>query len=166
MLDVALFSPEIPQNTGSIARMCAATGIGLHLAGPLGFSIDDKYLKRAGLDYWTDVCMGVHRDMDSFLSTVVRRRVYFLSKRASRLYTEPAFAGDEVFVFGPESDGLPAGLLEEYPESCLRIPIRDSVRSLNLSAAVHIVVYHVLAQLGFPGLSGERSDLRRPRGEP
>jgi len=152
MIDVVLVEPEIPQNTGSVARMCAATGVGLHLVGPLGFSLDDKYLKRAGLDYWGDVCMGVHKDLDSFLAGVKERPVWFLSKKGSTLYTQPEMSGDEVFVFGKESVGLPDELLARHPGAVLRIPIRSGVRSLNLSASVHIMVYHALAARGFPGL--------------
>lgn len=151
-MDIVLYRPEIPQNTGSIARLCAATGTNLHLVGPLGFTIDDKHLKRAGLDYWNDVCMGIHKDLDSLLAAFSGRPIYFLSKKAQQAYSEVAYRGDEVFVFGPESDGLPDELLERRDFKCLRIPIRDRVRSLNLSAAVHIVVYRALAELGFPGI--------------
>jgi len=152
MMDVVLFEPEIPQNTGSIARMCAATGVGLHLAGGLGFALDDKYLKRAGLDYWQDVCMGVHRDLPALLTSFPGRPIYYLSKKADRLYTNVTFQGNEVLVFGSESVGLPEELLDAQVEMALRIPVRSTVRSLNLAAAVHVVVYHALAQLGFPGL--------------
>jgi tRNA (cytidine/uridine-2'-O-)-methyltransferase len=157
MIDVVLFEPEIPQNTGSIARMCAATGVGLHLAGGLGFALDDKYLKRAGLDYWQDVCMGVHRDLPALLDSLAPRPVYFLSKKARRLYSDVTFCGNEVFVFGSESVGLPEEVLGDNIERALRIPVRGVVRSLNLAAAVHIVVYHALAELGFPGIPGDVS---------
>jgi len=133
--------------------MCAACGAGLHLVGKLGFSLDDRYLKRAGLDYWQDVCMGVHRDFPSFLRDVGHGRpMFLLSKKARRLYTSPEYGGDEVLVFGPESDGLPESLLAEHEDRTLRIPIRDGVRSLNLAAAVHVVVFHILAQRGFADL--------------
>ena len=151
-MDVVLVAPEIPQNTGSIARMCAATGVRLHLVAPLGFTLDDKYLKRAGLDYWNDVCVGVHKDFETFLSTVGGRRMWFLSKKAKASYAEVEFGEDDVFVFGSESKGLPEDLLERFGAKSLRIPIRPAVRSLNLSAATHIVVYHALSQLNFPGI--------------
>ncbi|MBM4356331.1 MAG: tRNA (cytidine(34)-2'-O)-methyltransferase [Deltaproteobacteria bacterium] len=151
-MDVVLFSPEIPQNTGSVARLCAGTGVGLHLVGPLGFSLEDRYLKRAGLDYWGDVCLGVHKDLDSLLTRFAGRPVYFLSKKAERRYTDVAWTGEEVLVFGPESTGLPDWVLGRYGDACLRIPVRPSIRSLNLAAAVHVVVYHALERLGFPGI--------------
>lgn len=162
MMDVALFEPEIPQNTGSVARMCAATGVGLHLAGGLGFALDDKYLKRAGLDYWQDVCMGVHRDLPTLLAALAPRPIYFLSKKAGRLYSDVTYGGNEVFVFGSESVGLPEEILEAHGERALRIPVRGVVRSLNLAAAVHIVIYHALAQLGFPGVPEGLSNGRHP----
>lgn len=152
VLDVVLVQPEIPQNTGSVARMCAATGVRLHLVGPLGFSLDDKYLKRAGLDYWKHVCMGVHGDLDALLATFRGRPIWFLSKKGERRYTEIEATGNEVFVFGKESVGLPDEVLQQHSAAVIRIPTRKNVRSLNLAAAVHIVVYHVLAAIGFPGL--------------
>lgn len=152
MLEVVLVAPEIPQNTGSVARMCAATGIRLHLVHPLGFSIDDRYLKRAGLDYWGDVCVGVHKDLRSLLAVVAGRPVYFFSKKASLNYTAVEVTTDDVLVFGSESAGLPDDMLESFADQLVRIPIRPGVRSLNLSAAVHIVAYHSLSRLGFPGL--------------
>lgn len=152
MIDVALIAPEIPQNTGSIARMCAATGVRLHLVHPLGFSIDDRYLKRAGLDYWGDVCVGVHGDVEALFNVMGSRPMYLFSKKASRVYTDVEYGGDEVLVFGSESVGLPEPLMKQHAERCLRIPIRTGVRSLNLSAAVHLVTYHALSRLGFPGL--------------
>jgi tRNA (cytidine/uridine-2'-O-)-methyltransferase len=152
MLDVVLVSPEIPQNTGSIARMCAATGVGLHLVGNLGFSLDDRYLKRAGLDYWGDVCTGIHRDIDALLAIAGDRPIYFFSKRGDRRYTDIEYSGDELLVFGPESVGLPGELLARFPGRVLRLPIRSNARSLNLAAAVHVAVYHILAQHGFAGI--------------
>jgi tRNA (cytidine/uridine-2'-O-)-methyltransferase len=152
-MDVVLFAPEIPQNTGSVARMCAGTGVGLHLVGPLGFSLEDRYLKRAGLDYWGDVCLGVHKDLEALLKRFAGRPVYFLSKKAERNYNEVTWTGEEVLVFGPESTGLPDWVLDRYRDQCLRIPVRSAIRSLNLSAAVHVVVYHALERLGFPGIS-------------
>ncbi len=150
MIDIALVTPEIPQNTGSIARLCAATGTGLHLVGQLGFAIDDKHLKRAGLDYWASVCMGVHQDLDTFLALMVERPVYFLTRKTDRCYAEVAYTGNEVFVFGPESIGLSDQVLGQFADRLLSIPIRSDVRSLNLAAAAHVVVYHALEKLDFP----------------
>jgi len=152
MIEVVLVEPEIPQNTGSVARMCAATGVKLHLVGPLGFSLDDKYLKRAGLDYWPDVCLGVHRDFESLLAVVGGRPLYLLTKKAETIYSEVRHTEDDVFVFGSESVGLPEELLARFAERTLRIPIRPGVRSLNMASAVHIVTYQALASLGFPGI--------------
>lgn len=150
MLEIALVTPEIPQNTGSIARLCAATGTGLHLVGQLGFAIDDKHLKRAGLDYWQSVCMGVHQDLESFLALVAERPVYFLTRKTDRCYADITYTGDEVFVFGPESIGLSADLRARHTDRLLSIPVRPDVRSLNLSAAAHVVIYHALEKLDFP----------------
>jgi tRNA (cytidine/uridine-2'-O-)-methyltransferase len=150
MIDIALVTPEIPQNAGSIARLCAATGCGLHLVGQLGFALDDKHLKRAGLDYWAEVCLGHHRDLDTFLATVAGRPVYFLTKKAQQRYSDLTYSGNEVLVFGPESVGLRDPVLRAHADHLLTIPTRSAVRSLNLAAAVHVVVYHALATLDFP----------------
>ena len=150
MLEIALVTPEIPQNTGSIARLCAATGTGLHLVGQLGFAIDDKHLKRAGLDYWQSVCMGVHLDLDTFLRLMADRPVYFLTRKAERRYMDVDYGGNEVFVLGPESIGLSDEVLTRHADRLLSIPIRPEVRSLNLAAAAHVVTYHALEKLGFP----------------
>jgi len=152
MIEVVLVQPEIPQNTGSIARMCAATGVKLHLVGPLGFSLDDRYLKRAGLDYWPDVCLGVHRDFESLLNVLGDRPLYLLTKKASTVYTALDCTEDDIYVFGSESVGLPDEMLERFQEQTLRIPIRPGVRSLNMASAVHIITYHALASLEFPGI--------------
>ncbi len=150
MLEIALVTPEIPQNTGSIARLCAATGTGLHLIGQLGFAIDDKHLKRAGLDYWSSVCMGVHQDLDAFLELMRNRPIYFMTRKAEKRYSEVVYSGNEVFVLGPESIGLSDDVLTRYASRLLSIPVRSQVRSLNLSAAAHVVVYHALEKLKFP----------------
>ncbi len=151
-MDIVLVDPEIPQNAGCVARMCAATGSRLHLVGNVAFSLDDRYLKRAGLDYWHDVCVGVHKDLESFLSTHADDPVYFFSKKANQFYTHIKHSGSDILVFGSESKGLPQDVLERYGERVYGIPIRSGVRSLNLSAAVHLVTYHALAQQGFPGI--------------
>lgn len=151
-MHIVLVAPEIPQNTGSIARLCAATGIKLHLVAPLGFTIDDAQLKRAGLDYWHEVCVGIHADFESFLRTHGEAPLWFMSKKASKNYTDVTFGPDDALVFGSESVGLPESLLLRFAQRTLRIPIREGVRSLNLSASVHVVAYHALMTLGFPGI--------------
>ena len=152
-LNIALVEPQIPPNTGNIARLCAATGVALHLVEPLGFRIDDRELKRAGLDYWENVRVVVHPSLDDFLVVTKDLRRWFLSTRAQRLYAEAVFQRGDMLVFGKETAGLPEPILREYEEHCLRIPMRaDSVRSLNLSTCVGIVTYAALAQCGFAGL--------------
>jgi tRNA (cytidine/uridine-2'-O-)-methyltransferase len=153
-LHIALVEPEIPPNTGNVARLCAATGCRLHLVEPLGFGIDDKSLKRAGLDYWHLVDLVVHPSLDAFLAATAGRTRWLLSTRATRTYAEAAFASGDVLVFGKETKGLPQWLLDAHPETALRVPMRpQSVRSINLSTTVGIVAYAALARLGFPGLT-------------
>jgi tRNA (cytidine/uridine-2'-O-)-methyltransferase len=148
-MHVALVEPEIPPNTGSIARLCAATGTPLHLIGRLGFSIDDKQLKRAGLDYWPYVEVHQYADWAGFKGTVPGRRLGF-SARATRPYTAIAFRPDDVLVFGCETRGLPAAIKDELAADLYAIPITSShVRSINLANAVAVVLYEGLRQLGF-----------------
>ena len=152
-LHIALVEPEIPPNTGNVARLCAATGCALHLIEPLGFSIDDRELKRAGLDYWHSLGVVLHENLDAFLASSARRPRWYLSAHATRLYTTAPFARGDVLVFGRETKGLPKPLIEREGERALKIPMRaHSVRSINLSTAVGIVTYAALAALGFPGL--------------
>jgi tRNA (cytidine/uridine-2'-O-)-methyltransferase len=151
-LHIVLVEPKIPPNTGNVARLCAATGCALHLIEPLGFSIDDRELKRAGLDYWHEVDVRVHPSLDAFLADWTAP-LWSLSTRASRAYTEAEFATGDAIAFGSETAGLPQALLDARPEHALRVPMRDrSVRSLNLSTSVGIVAYAALARLGFPHL--------------
>ena len=148
-MHVVLFEPEIPPNTGSVARLCAATLTTLHLIEPLGFKIDDKHLKRAGLDYWEFVDLQVHKSWDEFLRTTNPERLLYFSKRAIRSYTTTRYSENDYLVFGPETRGLPKELLEANEINCFRIPMAGAgVRSLNLSNAVSIVVYEALRQLG------------------
>lgn len=152
-LHVALVEPEIPPNTGNVARLCAATGCALHLVEPLGFRIDDRELKRAGLDYWDCVALTVHSSLQAFLEATATLPRWFFSTKASRTYAGTAFAHGDVLVFGKETQGLPRALLERYPDRTLRIPMREgSVRSINLSTAVGIATYAAFARIGFPGL--------------
>lgn len=152
MLHVVLVYPEIPQNTGNIARTCAATGVELHLIKPLGFSLDDRHLKRAGLDYWHLMKFHVYENMEEFLSLHPGVRMHFASTKAPRGYHEATYQDGDFLVFGCETRGLPENLLEKVYERCIRIPMRPEARSLNLSNSVAIVVYEALRQLDFPGL--------------
>jgi tRNA (cytidine/uridine-2'-O-)-methyltransferase len=153
-LHVVLVEPQIPPNTGNVARLCAATGCALHLVEPLGFRIDDRALKRAGLDYWASLDVVVHSSLDAFLATFPAERLWLLSTRATRPYADAPFARGDALVFGKETAGLPQALLDAHPERVLRIPMRSgAVRSINLATAAGIVTYGALARLGFPGLS-------------
>jgi tRNA (cytidine/uridine-2'-O-)-methyltransferase len=148
-MHIVLFEPEIPPNTGSIARLCAATLTPLHLIEPLGFKIDDKHLKRAGLDYWEFVDLKVHKTWEAFLVEKPHKNLLYFSKRALRSYTQALFQEDDYLVFGPETRGLPQEWLDAREESAYRIPMFGAgVRSLNLSNAVSIVLYEGLRQLG------------------
>ncbi len=145
---VALLEPEIPPNTGNIARLCAATGTPLHLIGRLGFHLHDAALKRAGLDYWDSVSVHRHSGMDSFLQIIPPARCFFFSTRGQKPYLDAAFQAGDTLLFGCESRGLPDALLDAYPDSVLGVPIRtDHVRSLNLSTTVAIVLYEALRQI-------------------
>ncbi|MBI4526015.1 MAG: tRNA (uridine(34)/cytosine(34)/5-carboxymethylaminomethyluridine(34)-2'-O)-methyltransferase TrmL [Deltaproteobacteria bacterium] len=148
-MHVVLVEPEIPPNTGSIARLCAATSTPLHLIAPLGFKIDDKHLKRAGLDYWKYVDVRLHDSWQSFLRTESQPHLLFFSKRAKTSYTRARYREADFLVFGPETRGLPQEWLDAHPENSYRIPMMGKgVRSLNLSNAVSIVLYEALRQLG------------------
>jgi tRNA (cytidine/uridine-2'-O-)-methyltransferase len=151
-LHIVLVEPRIPPNTGNAARLCAATGCALHLVEPLGFSISDRELKRAGLDYWHSVDVRVHASLEAFLAGW-HAPFWLLSTRATRVYSEAEFARGDALLFGSETAGLPQALLDAHPARALRVPMRaDSVRSLNLSTTVGIVAYAALQRLGFPGL--------------
>ncbi len=153
-LHIVLVEPEIPPNTGNVARLCAATGCALHLVEPLGFSIDDRELKRAGLDYWHTLSVVVHPSFDAFLERTADRNRWFLSAHAKRPYAQARFARGDMLVFGRETKGLPKALVAREGDRALRIPMRpDSVRSINLSTAVGIVTYAALAAIDFPGLT-------------
>ncbi len=150
-LNIVYVNPEIPQNTGSTARLCAATGVTLHLVGRLGFRIDDRAVRRAGLDYWEHVDTRRHKSFDDLRAEFPNARFLFFSKSASRLYTEAKYAEGDFLVFGSETKGLPPELTASAQESCFRIPIDASaVRSLNLATATGIAVFEALRQLGFP----------------
>lgn len=151
-LHIVLVNPEIPQNTGNIARSCAATGAELHLIEPLGFSLSDKYLKRAGLDYWHLMTYHTYPDIEDFLRKHPGARMHFASTKAPRGYHQARYEDGDFLVFGCETRGLPEKLLERVYDRCVRIPMRPEARSLNLSNAVAVVLYEALRQTGFPGL--------------
>ena len=152
MLNIVLVEPEIPQNCGNIARTCAATGCTLHLIRPLGFDISEKAVRRAGLDYWSQVTVRDYEDLDDFFAQNKVEQMWCLSTKAPRCYTEARFSDNCYLFFGKETKGLPEAFLDEHFDSCVRIPMLPDTRSLNLSNAVAITVYEALRQLDFPGL--------------
>lgn len=154
-INIVLHQPEIPQNTGNIARTCAATGAALHIIRPMGFAIDDKKLKRAGLDYWDKLDITYYDSLEDFYEKNKDAEVYYFSTKAPRTYTEVSYPENSYIMFGKESKGLPEELLLENREHCVRIPMRDTLRSLNLSNSVAIAVYEILRQRDFNGLVGE-----------
>jgi len=149
ILHVVLYEPEIPLNTGNIGRTCVAVRAKLWLVRPLGFQIEDRQLKRAGLDYWEHLDWEIVDNYQMLLERLGPRSMWFFSKRASRLYTEASFRPGDALVFGSETRGLPPSLLEGQPDRALRIPICAQVRSLNLAVSVGVAVYEALRQLGF-----------------
>ena len=152
MLEIVLYAPEIPPNAGNVIRLAANTGAHLHLVEPLGFSMEDKQLRRAGLDYHEMASVQVHRDWEACRIALAGRRLFAVSTRGTVNYTEPRYAAGDAFVFGPETRGLPQALLEEFPEpQRLCLPMRPGNRSLNLSNAVAVVVFEAWRQLGFAG---------------
>jgi tRNA (cytidine/uridine-2'-O-)-methyltransferase len=152
VFDLILYQPEIPPNTGNIIRLCANTGTRLHLVRPLGFTLEDRQLRRAGLDYHELANVTEHDGLDECLAGLAGRRLFALSTRGSVGYATVVYAADDVFLMGAETSGLPAELLERVPPAQrLRIPMRASNRSLNLSNAAAVVIYEAWRQLGFPG---------------
>ena len=154
-INIVLVEPEIPQNTGNIARTCAATGAGLYLVRPLGFSVDDRYLKRAGLDYWDSVNVQYYDSFKELRTKFAESCFFFATTKAVNIYTEVRFPEDCFIVFGKETAGLPEELLMENKDWCIRIPMRDTIRSLKLSNSAAVVLYEALRQHGFEGLKGE-----------
>ncbi len=155
MLNIVLYQPEIPQNTGNIARTCAVTGIRLHLIKPLGFDISDKAVKRAGLDYWHLVDLRVYDSLDDFFQKTGAEDIWLATSKAPRPYTQAVFRDGCYLIFGKETAGLPREFREKYRQRCIRIPIRAEARCLNLSNSAAILAYEALRQLDFPGLTGE-----------
>ena len=165
MFQVVLFRPEIPPNTGSIMRLCANVGAALHLIEPLGFDLDDAKLRRAGMDYRDRAVVHVHSDLETWRAAARPGRVYALSGQATTVYTEVLFGPDDAFLFGPESVGLPPGVLgSSWLTGRLRIPMQPEVRSLNLSNAVSVVLYEAWRQAGFAGSSEPAADLTAQSG--
>ncbi len=164
-IHIVLHQPEIPQNTGNIARTCAATGASLHLIRPMGFEVDDKKLKRAGLDYWDKLDITYYDGLDDFYAKHEGATVYYFTTKAPRCYTQISYP-DEVFImFGKESAGLPEELLQQHPDHAVRIPMREGLRSLNLSNSVAIAVYEILRQGEFAELQETGEPTRFTWGE-
>ena len=153
-LNIVLIEPQIPQNTGNIARTCAATGARLHLVGPMGFSVTDAKLKRAGLDYWHLLDITHYTDTADFFARN-KGPFYFFSTKAQRVYSDMSYSDGAYIVFGREDAGLPEPLLASNLETCVRLPMLAAARSLNLSNTVAVAVYEVLRQWGFPALQNE-----------
>ena len=152
MLEIVLVEPEIPPNTGNVIRLAANSGARLHLVKPLGFSLDDKQLKRAGLDYHEYASLVVHETWDRFAKQMQGRRMFAFATSAQRLFSEVRYAADDVLVFGKEATGLPTAIVETFaPEMRLRLPMRPGNRSINLSNAVAIAVFEAWRQLGYEG---------------
>ena len=151
-INIVLHEPEIPQNTGNIARTCAATGAALHLIRPLGFAIDDRKLKRAGLDYWHHLDITYYDGLEDFYERNPGAKVYYFTTKAKHVYTEIDYPETVYIMFGKETRGLPEELLAEHPDTCVRLPMRDGLRSLNLSNTVAVAVYEILRQRDFRDL--------------
>ncbi|MEG0875402.1 MAG: tRNA (uridine(34)/cytosine(34)/5-carboxymethylaminomethyluridine(34)-2'-O)-methyltransferase TrmL [Clostridiales bacterium] len=151
-MHIVLFEPEIPSNTGNISRTCAVTGASLHLIEPLGFSLSDRYLKRAGLDYWDKLDLHIYKNFTEFIEKNPKANLYLFSTKAEKNYAEISYKADDYLVFGPETRGLPQEIRHGGYGLQVRIPMGKDIRSLNLSNSVAIAVYEALRQLDFPGL--------------
>lgn len=163
-MNIVLYEPEIPANTGNIGRTCAATGTRLHLIEPLGFLINEKAIKRAGLDYWERLDVTVYPDYEDFLRKNPDARIYMATTKAQKCYTEISYPSDCFLMFGPESRGIPEEILVRHKEACVRIPMFGESRSLNLANSAAILLYEALRQNGFIGLN-LRGQLHRLRWE-
>ena len=151
-MEIVLVEPEIPGNTGNIARLCAANHMTLHLVEPLGFSIEDKYLKRSSLDYWHLVDVKIHKSLDEVYEQYKNRRFWYATTKAAHTHAEVQYEIGDMLVFGKETKGLPEEIVAANPDTCIRIPMIDEARSLNLSNAVAIIAYEAMRQLDFPDL--------------
>lgn len=154
-MHIILHQPEIPANTGNIGRTCVATGTTLHLIEPLGFHLDEKSIKRAGMDYWDKLDVTRYINFEEFLEKHPGAKIWYATTKAKRLYTEAAFGMEDYIMFGKESAGIPEELLVEHEETCIRIPMLTQIRSLNLSNAAAVVLYEALRQNGFAGMQKE-----------
>ena len=155
LINIVLVEPEIPQNTGNIARTCSATGAALHLVKPLGFEIDDRKMKRAGLDYWYELPIFYYENLDEFMEKHKDDELWFFTTKASKTHVEPHYGDDVYLIFGKETKGLPETLLRDNAERCVRIPMAENKRSLNLSNSAAIGVYEVLRQKDFIHLTSD-----------
>lgn len=151
-MNIILHQPEIPANTGNIGRTCVATGTALHLIEPLGFRLDEKSIRRAGMDYWAHLDVTRYINFQEFQEKHPGAKIWYATTKAKRLYTEANFGQDDYIMFGKESAGIPEELLVENEETCIRIPMMEEIRSLNLSNSVAIVLYEALRQNGFAGM--------------
>ena len=155
MLNIVLFEPEIPANTGNIGRTCVATNTRLHLIEPLGFRLNEKAIKRAGMDYWDDLDVTTYIDYNDFVEKNPGAKIYMATTKASKVYTEAKFEPDCYIMFGKESAGIPEEILVEHKENCIRIPMVGDIRSLNLGNSVAVVLYEALRQNGFSHMNLE-----------
>lgn len=155
MLNIVLFEPEIPANTGNIGRTCAATNTKLHLIEPLGFRLNEKALKRAGMDYWAELDVATYIDYNDFLEKNPGARIYMATTKAEKVYTEVNYEPDCYIMFGKESAGIPEEILVKHKKDCIRIPMCGDIRSLNLGNSAAIVLYEALRQNGFAGMQTE-----------
>lgn len=151
-MNIVLYEPEIPYNTGNIGRTCVAANARLHLICPLGFSLNEKQIRRAGLDYWPKLDLTIYIDYEDFLHKNAGARIFMATTKAHQLYTDVHYAPDDFIMFGPESRGIPEEILVENEDRCIRIPMYEDTRSLNLCNSAAIVLYEALRQNDFPGL--------------
>lgn len=154
-MHIVLHQPEIPANTGNIGRTCAATGTGLHLIEPLGFKLDEKSIKRAGMDYWERLNVSRYMNFEEFRQMHPEARIWMATTKARHVYTQVRFGLDDFLMFGKESAGIPEEILVDYEETCIRIPMLTDIRSLNLSNSVAVVLYEALRQQNFAGMQKE-----------
>lgn len=159
-MNIVLLEPEIPANTGNIGRTCVATGTRLHLIEPLGFRLDEKSIKRAGMDYWSKLDVSRYMNYEQFLEVNKPGKVFMATTKAKRSYTDVSFGPDDYIMFGKESAGIPEEILVDNEETCIRIPMLEDIRSLNLSNSVAIVLYEALRQNGFSGMQ-DKGELHR-----
>lgn len=154
-MNIVLHEPEIPQNTGNISRTCAVTHSKLHLIKPLGFSVEDRYLKRSGLDYWQFLDISYYENFEDFLDKNPNAKIFMATTKAKKIYTDVTYSENDFIMFGKESAGIPEEILLKYKDTSVRIPMYDELRSLNLSNSVAIILYEALRQQNFRGLTTE-----------